>query len=300
MKRLLIVLTALLLLASGALAEEAAKLPIDLSGGKAPLMKYAPDLMVYEDQSIRVERGRVQSKEFTCTYYYAIVKVADASQLRTLPADNKDFCSSTRVSAIKMANRVRSVLAINGDFTASFDGNSSNSFILRQGKVYRGTVEPNLDVLLIDEDGDFHIIPAGPEQESMDLTTVDGKQVINAFQFGPALVVNGEKVSDEVLLDEGRCPVFAQPGNRNQRMAIAQIDHLTYMVVCCSHFGATLPTLRDIAMSIAPCQTVYNLDGGNSTQMIFLGKRVNSNNDGSEDRSITDIIYFATTDESGS
>ena len=50
-------------------------------------------------------------------------------------------------------------------------------------------------------------------------------------------------------------------------------------------------------MSLADCRTVYTLDGGNSTQMIFLGTKINNvKNDGQNVRPITDIIYFASAD----
>lgn len=296
MKKTIALILFLLFLCSSALAEEAAKLPLDLSGGTPYSVKYNKDIQVFEDPTIRVERDRVGSKKFGCTYYYAKITIADPSQLRTLPADNRDFTSNTKVSAAKMAKRVNAVIAINGDFPGAFQGNVTNSFVLRQGKIYRGTVEPSLDLLLIDEDGDFHIIPAGEEQTSMDLSSVDGKKVINGFQFGPGLIINGEPQSDEVLLDRKHSPTHADPHQLNQRMCIAQIDTLTYLVVCCAHYGATLPTMRDIILEIAPeCKNAYTLDGGNSTQMIFLGQRINNvNSDGAKDRNICDIIYFAS------
>ena len=296
MKKIFAILLGLLYLCSASVAEQAVKLPIDLSGGAAYSIKYNKDIQVYEDPTIRVERERVGSKKFGCTYYYAKITIADPSQLRTLPANNKDFTSNTKVSAVKMAKRVNAVVAINGDFPGAFQGNVTNSFVLRQGKVYRGTVEPSLDILLIDEAGDFHIIPAGEEQSSMDLTVIDGKKVINAFQFGPALIMDGQPQPDETLLDRKHSPTHADPHQLNQRMCIAQIDTLTYLVVCCAHYGATLPTMRDIILEIAPeCQTAYTLDGGNSTQMIFLGQRINNiNADGAKDRNICDIIYFAS------
>ena len=296
MKRIAACLFILLLLVSSADAEGVRKLPMDLTGGAPYKVKYKSDLEVYEDPTIRVERHRVPSKEFGCTYYYALITVADASQLRTLPADNKNFLSNTRVPVIKMAKRVNAVLAINGDFTAAFSGNKSNTFVLRQGELYRDTVEPGLDLLLIDEDGDFHIIPREEDLEALDKTTVDGKRVVNAFQFGPALIKDGVPADDESLLDQTHSPTYAGPHQLNQRMIIAQVGPLQYLTVCCAHYGATLPTMRDIVLEIAPdCRNAYTLDGGDSTQMVFLGTKINNvNEDGGADRKVTDIIYFAS------
>ena len=298
MKKYFALLFTLLLLVSSAAAEGARKLPIDLSGGAPYKVKYSSDLEVYEDPTIRVERHRVPSKEFVCTYYYALITVADASQLRTLPADNKNFLSNTRVPVIKMAKRVNAILAINGDFTAAFSGNKSNTYVLRQGEVIRDTVEPGLDLLLIDEDGDFHIVPREEDLEALDKTTADGKKVINAFQFGPALIRDGVPADDESLLDQSHSPTYAGPHQLNQRMVIAQVGPLQYLTVCCAHYGATLPTMRDIVLAIAPeCRNAYVMDGGDSTQMVFLGVKINNvKEEGGADRKVTDIIYFASAD----
>ena len=289
---------AVMLFCVGCAGAETKKLPIDLSPGDAWKAEYEPgDYQLYEDPTIRVEKHRYVSPhdEFGCTIYYAIVTVGDASQLRTYPANGKDFCSGTRMSCAKLSRRVRAVLAINGDYPATFTGNTANTYVLRQGEIYRDTVAEDLDVLLIDEDGDFHVLLREEDLANIDKTQVDGKKVINAFQFGPALIVDGKPVDDATLLDRSRSPMYAEPDDQNQRMIICQIDTLKYMVVCCAHWGATLPTMRDIALSIAPeCKTAYVLDGGESTQMVFLGVLTNNTEGTKESRELADIIYFAS------
>lgn len=298
MKKGIIITVLMALLMSFACAEDGL-LPIDLSPGAPYEGKYEPGTeQVYEDPTIRVERHRVDrmDSEWTCAYYYAIIDIKDASQLRTYPADGEDFCSNTKLPVNKLAKRVNAVLAINGDFPATFSGNTSNTYVLRQGDVYRDTVEPGLDMLIIDEDGDFHIFTRDEDLEGMDKTQVDGKKAINVFQFGPALVIDGQKVDDETLLDGSHSPANAHPHQREQRMVIAQIDTLKYMVLCVAHWGADLPTMRDLAMSIADCRNVFVLDGGNSAQMVFLGTICNNTENNTDPRKIADIIYFASAD----
>ena len=102
-------------------------------------------------------------------------------------------------------------------------------------------------------------------------------------------------MEDEKLLDYGHSPAYSEPDRLNQRMAIAQIDHLTYMVVCCAHYGLNLVDFRDLVMSLADVKVAYTLDGGNSAQMTFLHKKFNNVKAGSnKQRPITDIIYFAS------
>ena len=47
-------------------------------------------------------------------------------------------------------------------------------------------------------------------------------------------------------------------------------------------------------MSLADCKVVYNLDGGASTQMVFLNQQVNNTTSSEGPRPVTDIIYFAS------
>ena len=275
-------------------------LPINLEGG-SPLpytQKIDKKFEYYEDPTIRVERYRVdRSPEFECTYWYALITVRDPSQLRTASAsETKPFQDNQRNTCSVISRRKKAVLAINGDYCATFSGVKASNYILRQGTVYRETVTPGLDLLLIDEDGDFHVITAGDaDLETVDKTQIDGKKVINALQFGPALVIDGKPVADDIVLSPDHSPVYSNPHQREQRMCICQIDRLHYMVLCCASWGANLATLRDIAMSLAPVQTVYTLDGGNSSQMVFLGTQLNAYANGNKEiRPITDIIYFAS------
>ena len=272
-------------------------LPMDIDQGGAKLVKYIynSEITVYEDPTIRVEFHRVEGgADWQCVYYYADITIRDPSQIRTAFATRtKVFNPNARQPAIGIAQRFNAVLATNGDFFAGFSG---DAFVLRQGTLYRDTVEPHLDVLLIDEEGDFHVIPAGEEMLAADKTTVDGKKVVNSFQFGPAMVIGGEPVADEILLDRGHSPDMAQPDLLNQRMCVVQIDKLHYMTVCCAHYGMTLPCFRDLVIWLTDgkAQTAYTLDGGNSSQMIFLNHRKNNVHDDMENRGITDILYFAS------
>ena len=311
MRRFIALLLVLLLAVSAAAADplgitvreedggEFRPLPISLEGG-SPLpyeFDYNQKFSFYEDPTIRVERYRVDGSEWGATYWYATVTLKDASQLRTASASvNNPFLDGTIIPCHGIAKRNRAVLAINGDYCASFSSEKPTDFILRQGVVYRDSVMPGLDLLLIDEDGDFHILnPDETDLETADKTTVNGKKVINAFQFGPALVINGEPVPDEKVLDYGRCPHFTNPDRRAQRMIICQTGPLQYMVLCCANYGLPLTTMRDLALSLGPVQTAYNLDGGESSQISFLGRWFNNGANGNtKARGITDIIYFAS------
>ena len=275
-------------------------LPISLDGGyKLPKdARYSQNLTVYQDPTIRVERHLIRRNEnrpeWPVVCAYAIIEIKDPSQIRTASADEfNPFRSSAVKPAHAIARLKNAVFAVNGDYCAAFSGTKSTNYILRQGTVYQDSVEPSLDMLLIDEDGDFHILTAEEDLAAADKTMINGKRVINAFQFGPALVIDGQPVPDEIVLDDMRSPSYAKPNAGEIRLCIAQIDKLKYMVATCYSWGQELNRFRDMIMSLAPVQTAYTLDGGLSASLVFLNNKYNNVHGGSL-RNITDIIYFAS------
>ena len=275
-----LILCLFFLLVGPALADQPYRLPIDLSGGMPPAASGFSDGWSYEDPTIRVSvtKGRVDE----CDYWVADVQLADASQLRTAPADS--FDSAMKTSGIQMARRVNAVLALNGDYFCY----TGIGYIVRQGVEYLNVLWGNRDVLLVDEAGDFHVFPLA-KKGSFD-GTVEGKRIINAFFFGPILVQDGKRLV--YISGDGRAE-----DEPRQRMAIAQAGPLHYKVICCATHarGSRGMTLYQFANLVARqnVQTAYNLDGGNSAMLIFNGEKINDP-DNPDTREICDIIYFAS------
>lgn len=281
---------------------EVRPLPIDLTGGAPFNEKYLTEdaeneVEIYQDPTIRVEKTkRRKSDVVNREYYSADIVISDASQLRTAPADPETFVSERRVKGPVIARRVNAIFAMNGDYCGDFHGNESSKYILRQGTVFRETVDQRLDMLLIDEDGDFHIVQGGEELVSMDKTQIGGKKVINALQFGPALVIDGVPTDDEYLLSDKHSPQFADPDGREDRLALVQLGPLHYMVIATRN-GADMALFKKLVLSLAPdCTNAYVLDGGGSTQLIFLGEWYNNVTQQTKKnmRSLSDIVYFAS------
>ena len=295
-KRLLALLSAIVLMGSVSLAEnteESAEtpataeplvsLPIDFSPG----MPADPDGFTlgdgtwsYEDPTISVQV--TQKRKAECDYWVAHIKIADASQLRTMSAGG--FDSTRTVKGTIMAKRSNAILAIDGDYFCY----TGIGYIVRQGTEYLDHLRGDRDVLLIDDDGDFHYV-LRPKRNSLD-GTVDGKKVINSFFFGPVLVREGKAVLNPMA--EGMA--FDEP---RQRMAIAQVGPLEYMAICCASQarGSMGMTLQQFAKLCADegAYIAYNLDGGDSTMMIFNGEKINDVLN-ENTRAISDIVYFAS------
>lgn len=265
-----------------ALGEDVAALPLDFSGGKPLQNRYFFGTRSYEDPtiSVTIQQGRTSDD---CDYWVATIKIAHASQLRTIAAES--FDSDMVMDGPSLARRVNAVLAVDGDFF-SYTG---EGYIMRQGRLYLNVLKGRRDVLLIDEDGDFHVVPLAHKGDVSD--TVDGKRVINAFYFGPALVLNGKVNWYMDLRDD----MAAE--DKKQRMCIAQVGPLEYKCICCGPpaRGSTGMTLLEFAKLVAAqgVETAYNLDGGNSCMMIFNGSKINDIQS-ENSRELNDIIYFAS------
>ncbi len=256
-------------------------LPIDFSPGKTPLEDGYLGEYEYEDPTIHVKITRGRENE--TTYFICDVRIADPSQLRTASADG--FDSEMTMSGTKIAERMKSVVAINGDY---FFYTKPRGYIVRQGHMYLNKVTGGRDVLLIDEDGDFHIVHKADRNDVRE--EINGKKVINGFFFGPVLVENGVLGKNFKYRDMA----FEY---YSQRMAISQIGKLHYRIVCCESpkRGSQGMKLEEFARFCLEkgCITAYNLDGGDSTMLYFHGEKINDV-DNPNARPLADIIYFAS------
>ncbi len=293
-RRIALLLCCLCLCAGTAMAE-GGRLPIDFTPGM-PLRQSGLTENGYADSTIRVTI--TTGRAYNCEYWVADIVIADASQLRTLSPYG--FDRGGEMEGTRLAAHANAVLAINGDYN---DARGKRGFgcIIRQGSVYLNNLDVAgkwntclMDILLIDEDGDFHVLYR-PERGT-EVETVDGKRVINAFTFGPVLVDNGKVVEKHHGSDRYIDMVYDQ---KKQRMCIAQVDHLHYKVICCAgpwydSRGMTLLEFSKVAAEQG-VRVAYNLDGGDSTMLMLNGVKLNSVNV-TTTRRLKDIIYFASAE----
>lgn len=269
-----------MLLAGASCAETVYTLPVDFTPGKTVDPACYISETEYQDPTLHVtiETGRKDN----CDYWVARIKIGHPSQLRTAAAAG--FENDFTMKGVILARRQNAVLAINGDYYSYYQ----YGYILRQGKEFRDKLRAERDVLAIDENGDFHIFYT-PEKNSMQ-PVMKNKKLINVFHFGPSLVVNGQ-------VDSLEASYWLAPESKRQRMCIAQTGELEYMALCCAgplrgSEGMTLLQFAQLAQELG-AQTAYNLDGGDSTMMIFKGQKINDV-ENKNTRDISDIIYFAS------
>ncbi|NLI20399.1 MAG: phosphodiester glycosidase family protein [Clostridiales bacterium] len=254
--------------------------------GRAPVEANFTDAG-YRDDTIIVEVQEVRQDD--SIYHVAYVKIATPSQLRTAVAGGVN--SSRTIPTSTLARSVNAVVAVNGDFFSK----STGGYIVRQGETLRKKVSDNYDLLLIDENADFHLVLAGKtNQKNAIESLLESHEILNAFFFGPALVMDG--VVQNVPKEYGWNPFGQEP-----RAAIGQIGPLTYAVVTvdgriADSEGVTLDTLAAFMGQIG-CQEAYNLDGGNSSALVYHNRLLSIKD--VEERSVNDIIYFASATEQG-
>jgi len=238
----------------------------------------------YADPSITVNVG--WGRYLGTRYVYARVKIAQANQLRTELASA--ITSEKTVKGMTLAKRVNAVIAINGDYAAK----QANGTVIRQGETLRLRSKGNADVLVIDTEGNFHILPSATTEQIE--AYVDA---VNVFTFGPGLVIDGVGVHDDKRIGA----IGSHKGA--QRVAICQTGELEYLLITAEgpedegSKGLTIDQFVTLIESFGDVQQAYNLDGGSCSTLVF---RKNDNYwskyNGplnSKNRTLKDIIYFA-------
>lgn len=254
-------------------------LPVDFTPGYEP----NPALFTeagYEDASIRVQMET--REEDGVIWRIAWVEIASPTQLRTAIAGKK-LTSKTTARVAAMAEKNFAIVALNGDNFV--DNTAATSFEYRMGQKLRNKSNKLRDILIIDENGDFHTFI---RSQGLDDFLASEHTIVNAFTFGPALVKEGERL----ITDK---EYKYNPNGREPRSAIGQMDTLSYVMVLAEgrneSSGVTHQELADFMYSLG-CREAYNLDGGGSAAMVYNGEYYNELS--SSERSLSDILYFAT------
>ena len=304
---------ALILTAAGSCGEELPKvdlsdreylLPIDFSIQEPRAIEENFSEDSYQDSTISVT---VETKRFEdrCDYWVADVVIKDISQMRTSAATG-DFLSKGTYDGMELCGILNAILGLNGDFV---NGTEKRDFgyVIRQGVLYRNNLDTAgrwdshlMDVLLVDEDGDFHIIRRAKAGDVTGMQ-IDGKRIVNSFCFGPALVIDGQAIED---FDGADTWLNIAREYERQRIAFCQAGALHYKVICCSGpytnpdlVKSTGLNLWDFTRLVAEegVETAYNLDGGDSSLLYFHGERINVKPNQSV-RKLQDVIYFVSAE----
>ena len=220
--------------------------------------------------------------EENLTYYVADIYVRDITCFQTALAENT-YGSGFRDSIEDMAVLNNALLAVNGDYY----GNTTEGVVIRNGVIYRAN-PTNCDVCVLYYDGSMKVMPGS--SFSVEEAVEDGAW--QAWTFGPA------------LLDAGGNPItaFASTSritNANPRTAIGYYEPGHYCLVVVDgrgeSSGISLPWLSRLFDTLG-CTVAYNLDGGNSSIMVWGNEVINNPSGGGRESSDALLIAEVRND----
>ena len=223
----------------------------------------------YTSPDIAVSVEKVE--EGSLTYYVADIYVRDITCFRTALA-GETYGSGFRDSIGDMAALNDALLAVNGDYY----GNTSEGVVIRNGVIYRANAT-NCDVCVLYYDGRMKVMPGS--SFSVEEAIADGAW--QAWTFGPALLDTDGSVLTE----------FASTNriiSANPRTAIGYYEPGHYCLVVVDgrgeSSGITLPQLSKLFYNLG-CTAAYNLDGGNSSVMVWGDEVINNPSGGGRESS---------------
>ena len=245
---------------------------------------YEPGELAYETDKMSVSIEQKKKDDFV--YYVCDIRLSDVSQLRTAFAGD-DFRSGIYEAASDIAGRYSPVLAINADFCRYH----REGVIIRNGEVLRRQNIKKHHLLVIDENGDMSAQTDRSGKQGLVANRLEQANTWQTFEFGPVLVENGQAAELPKSFY-----VNCNDGYYEPRTAVGQLGPLHYIVIVVDgrrdgfSRGVSIPTLQELFLEEG-AQFAFNLDGGGSTTLYFLGEVINMPSGGKE-RSVSDVLMF--------
>ena len=204
-------------------------------------------------------------------YYLADIYVRDITCFQSALARGT-YGSGYRDSISDMAALSNALVAINGDYY----GNTKEGVVIRNGVIYRAN-RTDCDVCVLYYDGRMEVMPGS----AFDVQAAIENGAWQAWTFGPALL----DTDGSVLTS------FASTGriiSANPRTAIGYYEPGHYCMVVVDgrgeSAGITLPDLSQLFYDLG-CTAAYNLDGGNSSIMVWQDAVINDPSGGGRESS---------------
>lgn len=242
------------------------------------------DAPVITDRSYRDGNISVTISEYRVNetdVYVADITVSGPEYLYTAFAKNM-YGRNIKETTSEIAGEAGAILAINGDFY----GARSTGYVIRNSVLYRSNVAKGNQDLAFYQDGSMKIVKES-DYSAQELIEQGATQV---WSFGPGLLSDG-------MITISQNQEVRQASNSNPRTAIGLIDKNHYLFVVSDgrtgdNDGLTLYELAQFLKELG-AQTAYNLDGGGSSTMVFMGKVINrptTNGRSITERSVSDIV----------
>lgn len=232
-----------------------------------------------DDLGISIDRVKTKTSDNKpLTYFVADIHMRDLTQFRPgFGAEGHTGRGATRPWII--ARREKAVLWITGDNLIN-DEREEKGILIRDGRKFWSANKE--DTLAIYPDMSMRIVKKG-EMSATDLLEAG---VENAYSFGPTLIDDG------VINTQAK---YHRVRRANPRTAIGYLAPGHYLAIVVDgrqpgySLGLPVWDLADLFASYG-CTVAYNLDGGLSAAMIFMGEQLNTHS-GKRSGAVDDISY---------
>lgn len=230
---------------------------------------------IYRDETLSIKVTIPQSGPYKKQYYLAEIYSRGPLPFKGFAKKNP---KATSVELpYKIAREYNAVLAITGEYIAA--RYNPKGVILCNGQVYHDKDKATTMAFL--PSGEMKVFEPG----KINAEKLLGLGVVDSFSFGP------------ILASGGKC----HPGitkhklgtGRALRAAIGQVEP-GHNIIIVTKNGITLTDLAKLFLQYK-CKTAYNMDGGHSAALIFMGEQLNKNdNNETQQRGLPDMLMIGT------
>lgn len=228
--------------------------------------EYRTDTLSIMIDRVNTEYTNYGGKTFPLVYFVAHIRMREINAFRTVQsADNRNGAGA--IKPWILARRNKAVLMITGDNLTESD-TQYKSILIRDGKVFLDSAK--CDILAMYPDMTMKIFSPGEVNASELL--MDG--VREAFSFAPTFIRGGAFTTEDVD-HTGR---IGNETNPRTGLGMVEPGHFVAIVVDGRQkdysYGMRLSAFGELFVKEG-CVEAYNLDGGVSACMLFMGEQLN-------------------------
>ena len=227
----------------------------------------------YASETLWVEVHRIIQEKPARTWYEAEIRCAEGADVpHMIPLDPEHWMSK-RDYPYKLARETKTVIAISADYAWHRYLNKARvGILLRDGKIWsektrkKGANQfPNLDTLALFPDGDMRVFDSD-ELTAQEYAEMGARDVL---AFGPWLIRDGER--NEYALNK-------YGASSAERVAVGMVEkgHYWFMMLegrIKRSKGDGISFLTD-KLEAKGCRTAFNLDGGQTACILFMGHQL--------------------------
>ena len=226
----------------------------------------------YVSPTLWVEIHRIIQEKPIRTWYEAEVRCAEGEAPRMIPLDPDKWMTKNNFP-YKVARTNRTVLAISTDYAwLRYKQKARMGVVIRDGKIWsektrkKGAKQfPNLDTLALFPDGDMQVFDSD-EKTAKEYLDMGARDVLS---FGPWLIRDGE-LNEKALKQYGK--------SQAERVAVGMEEkgHYWFMMLEGRIQRSKGDGIRFLAEKLMDkgCRTAFNLDGGQTACIVFMGHQL--------------------------